>query len=418
MFIDEDEDEDVDEDDDNDDDDGNSGHFNLHFQQSTIELNGTIWGCKIGKKGSNSVTIELTGEPNGPPVFKPQGRRTETASPAQPNAKVHVKNTNLLYGDNMSIVCKVSGEANVTDMTWNQHWKAKFIRKVKGPFSALHQYNVTGITYEDEGTYTCNVTAVVPREGKVFLSGSMELLIHGPPVFKSQGRRTKTTSPGQDVTLTFQYISSSVVENHTIFHNDVVVQNIPSCNNSVDLTLLMHTVKLMREGYMVNITLNNVTYLESGNYSVKTCNDLGCTTSYSIQLEFADPTISSTFNFLVSVSVSVVCVLLAGAMAGLIITLRKRSRRRSCVNGTATHNNSNDENTRRSDLSLVIQDNDLYETSSGNNAYDVTVPTVDDAVSRRSALVMQENVIYEQSNAHEAVQIVDTGDVYTEVRKT
>ncbi|XP_046352983.1 uncharacterized protein LOC124132877 isoform X4 [Haliotis rufescens] len=93
------------------------------------------------------------------------------------------------------------------------------------------------------------------------------------------------------------------------------------------------------------------------------------------------------------------------------------------INYTAINTNfcfirSNDENTRRRDLSLVIQENDLYETSSGNNAYGVTVPTVDDAVSRRSALVMQENLIYEQSNAHEAVQIVDSDDVCTEVRKT
>lgn len=44
---------------------GNSGHFNLRFQQSTTELNGTIWDCKIGRKDSNSVTIQLTGEPNG-----------------------------------------------------------------------------------------------------------------------------------------------------------------------------------------------------------------------------------------------------------------------------------------------------------------------------------------------------------------
>ncbi|XP_046352978.2 uncharacterized protein LOC124132877 isoform X1 [Haliotis rufescens] len=47
---------------------GNSGHFNLRFQQSTIELSGTIWDCKIGEKGSNSVTIELTGEPNDPTI--------------------------------------------------------------------------------------------------------------------------------------------------------------------------------------------------------------------------------------------------------------------------------------------------------------------------------------------------------------
>ncbi|XP_046374850.2 uncharacterized protein LOC124147996 isoform X3 [Haliotis rufescens] len=343
----------------------NSGRFLLKFQQTMIELNGTIWDCEIdGSVVSKSITIDLTEKTN-----------------AQPNVNVHMKNNALRYGDNMSIVCKVSGEANVTDITWNQHWKAKFIRKVKGPFSALHQYNVTGVTYEDEGNYTCNVTAVVPREGKVFLSGSIEILIHGQPVFKSQGQRLKTVSPGQDVTLTFQYLASSIVENHTIFHNNFP-QNIPSCNNSVDLTLLMHNVTLMREGFMVNITLNNVTHLERGNYSVKACNDLGCTTSYSIQLQVvSDPTISSTFNFLIPVSVSVGCVLLAGAMAGLIITLRKRSRRRSCVNGTAT---PNDRKPR----------------------------------GKASSLVMQENELYEKSEELQTVQKMDTDDVYTEVKKT
>ncbi|XP_067666989.1 uncharacterized protein [Haliotis asinina] len=41
----------------------NSGRFLLRFQKSTIELNGTIWDCKIdGSFGSNSVTISLTKE--------------------------------------------------------------------------------------------------------------------------------------------------------------------------------------------------------------------------------------------------------------------------------------------------------------------------------------------------------------------
>ncbi|XP_046546741.1 uncharacterized protein LOC124256821 [Haliotis rubra] len=41
----------------------NSGRFLLRFNQSRIELNGTIWDCKIDDSdGSNSVTIELTEE--------------------------------------------------------------------------------------------------------------------------------------------------------------------------------------------------------------------------------------------------------------------------------------------------------------------------------------------------------------------
>ncbi|XP_046546734.1 uncharacterized protein LOC124256814 isoform X2 [Haliotis rubra] len=320
---------------------------------------------------------------------------------AQPNVHVFKKTNALVDGGNVTLICNVSGVSNVTYITWSQYWKDQLIRKVKGPFSSLHQFNVYGATYADEGNYTCNVTALVPSGRKIFLSGSEEILINGPPVFKRPDQRILSAFPGQDVILSFQYLSSSIDVNHTVLHDDVH-QSISNWSSGVQVTFIVHSITLKREGFMVNFTLNNITDLQRGTYSVTTCNDFGCATSYSIQLRVSDPTtpnmIASLFNFLITLTVSVGCVLLAGVVAGIIVTVRKRSHRKSLDNG-------------------VVQ-NDLYETSSRINDDDVADSSADDATFRRSVLVMQENELYEKSGEGQTVQIMDTTDIYSEVKKT
>ncbi|XP_067667001.1 uncharacterized protein [Haliotis asinina] len=382
----------------------NSGRFLLRFHKSTIELNGTIWDCKIdGSVGSNNVTISLT---------------KEGEKKARPEVNVLINTNALVDGGNVTLTCDVSGAANVTDITWSQYWKDELIRKVNASFSSLHQFNVYGATYADEGNYTCNVTALDPSEGKIFLSGSVQILRNGPPVFKRPEHRIISAFPGQDVSLSFQYISSSNDANHTVLHNKDP-QRFLTWTIGAQVTFRVNNVTLKREGFMVNFTVNNVTDLQSGTYSVKTCNDFDCATSDSIQLLISrtpHPTtpnkIASAFNFLIPLSVG--CALLAVVVAGIIITLRKRSHRKSLVNGGAAN-------------IMTVAENDLYETASRINDDDVadTVneddvadTSVDDATFRGSVVVMQENELYEKGDDGQTVQIMDTADIYSEVRKT